>query len=478
MHRIATLARLHRSFLAIAFVLLVATVPTAWASESGESSTHGGIETLLWFAIILIAAKIGGHLVERWGQPAVLGELIVGVLIGNLALINLDILEPMKTDPGLALLAELGVIILLFQIGLESNVKKMLSVGVPALLVATIGVVAPFVLGTWVVGPWVMPGLDTNAYLFLGAALTATSVGITARVFKDLGKDQTREAQIVLGAAVIDDVMGLVVLAVVSAIVEVGSVSLGGVSLIVGKSILFLLGAIVIGQFIARYLGAWLSKIHTGAGMKLAFALSFGFVVSYLAGAIELAPIVGAFAAGLVLDPVHFKSFKGPEPIEELTAAVSAAEPTTSAGVHEVLKKMEHSHVEDLIKPLAFVFVPVFFVYTGLSVNLKTFADLQILGVALAITVVAFAGKIVAGVAAGRGTNKTIVGFGMIPRGEVGLIFVTTGKALGVVDDAMYSVVVIMIILTTLLTPPILTFLLKRQKSVSPAPQEFATVSH
>jgi len=398
-----------------------------------EAIQHGaGVTTFLWIAVILLAAKLAS-LVEKFGQPSVLGELVMGVILGNLVLLGINVFEPIKHDSIIAFLAELGVVILLFQIGLESNIAKMRKVGVRAFLVATIGVVVPFVLGTYVVGPWLLPGLEQNAYLFLGAALTATSVGITAR------KLHIPSAQIVLGAAVIDDVIGLIILAVVSALVTAGAVSLGVISLIVAKAIFFLVGAIVVGHFAAPFLGKMLSKINTGVGMKFALALSFGLVFAYLAQAqFGLAPIVGAFAAGLVLDPVHFRFFK------------------------------EERSVEDLIEPVAFFLVPVFFIVTGMSVDLTTLFKPQILLVALGITAVAFVGKIVSGLAAGRG-DRLLVGFGMIPRGEVGLIFATIGASLGVVSPDVFSVIVIMVILTTLLTPPILTFLLKRQPAAAVA---------
>ncbi|MFH1611465.1 MAG: cation:proton antiporter, partial [Patescibacteria group bacterium] len=172
----------------LSFIGLVAGGVVAASGTTAEDGHGANIAlTFLWIAVILISAKLGG-LVEKLGQPAVLGELVIGVILGNLALIGLHTFEPILEDGIIKFLAELGVVILLFQIGLESNIKQMKEVGLSAFLVAIVGVVLPFVLGTYVVGPWIMPDLDPNAYLFLGAALTATSVGITARVFKDLGK--------------------------------------------------------------------------------------------------------------------------------------------------------------------------------------------------------------------------------------------------------------------------------------------------
>lgn len=433
---------------------------TVFAS-GGENSAMFA-ETFFWIAVILIAAKLSS-LVERFGQPSVLGELIIGVVLGNLALLGLTTFEPLRHNEIIAFLAELGVVILLFQIGLESNISQMKRVGMRAMLVAIVGVVVPFVLGTYLVGPWLLPGLSDNAYLFLGATLTATSVGITARVFKDLGKLKTSEAQIVLGAAVIDDVMGLIILAVVSAIVTIGAVSVGTVSIIVAKAVLFLVGAIVVGQLIAPTLGRSFSQIHAGVGMKFTLAICFGLLMAFVAHLIGLAPIVGAFAGGLILDPVHFRYFKDPKIVRDVKVAVREADVHTREQVLRAIEPHAHRHIEDIIEPVAYFLVPIFFVMTGFGVKLETMFDLPILLTALGITVAAFVGKIVSGLVAGK-VDKKIVGFGMVPRGEVGLIFAMIGKGLGVVNDEIFSVIVIMVILTTLLTPPILTYLLKKDK--------------
>ncbi len=421
---------------------------------------HVGV-TLLWIAIILLAARFS-LVIERWGQPPVLGELLVGVLLGNLGLIGITVFDPIHDDHIIKFLAELGVVILLFQVGLESNLREMGRVGVRALLVACIGVVVPFVLGTYVVGPWLLPGLPFYAYLFLGATLTATSVGITARVFQDLKILRSREAQIVLGAAVIDDVMGLIILAVVSAMVTAGSFSLGMVGVITFKAVAFLVGAIVIGQLLAPLLGRGLSTIHSGKGMKLTLALAFGLIGAYLAGEIGLAPIVGAFAAGLVLDPVHFRHFAEPQMVTEIRAQLSTADEKLQGKLNEVIDHHAEHHVQDLLEPIGNFLIPIFFVLTGMSVRLEALSDPKIVLVALIITVVAFVGKVVAGLMAGN-VNKWIVGWGMVPRGEVGLIFAATGQRLGIVSDELFGVIIIVVILSTLLTPPILTYIVRRQ---------------
>jgi Kef-type K+ transport system membrane component KefB len=439
--------------------LLLSFVPSFLRAQEAEAGHHAPTITILWIAVLLLAARLSS-LIERAGQPAVLGELLVGVLLGNLALVGITFFEPIPTDPIMLFLAELGVIILLFQIGLESNLAQLGKVGARAMAVAVIGVVLPFVAGTWLVGPLLIPGLDFNAYLFVGAALTATSVGITARVFQDLGTLRTAEAQIVLGAAVIDDVLGLIILAVVSAIVTAGSVSALVVGWIFLKAVLFLAASVLIGQLLAPRLGAFLSRIHAGAGMKFTLAVCFALVFAWAAGMIGLAPIVGAFAAGLVLDPVHFQDFLEAPMLREVRESVETADPETRERVLSVVHVHSHRHVEQLIESLGHFLVPLFFVITGMAVSLEVLLDLPVLLVALGITVVAVLGKIAAGLVAGN-VRKWVVGWGMVPRGEVGLIFATMGRQLGVLPEEEFSIIVIMVILTTLMTPPILSYLLR-----------------
>jgi Kef-type K+ transport system membrane component KefB len=429
---------------------------SAFASEtSGHSDPIA--PTLLALFAVLLAAKLGGELFERLSMPAVLGELMAGILLGNLVLINpgWGFLEPLRATPiqenwALILdsLSRIGVIILLFEVGLESTVQGMMKVGKSAFLVALVGVVAPFFLGyaaSWIFVKQLpsalaamVPGLSLSyVHLFMGAVLCATSVGITARVFKDLGKLQTKEAQIILGAAVIDDVLGLIVLAVVSGIVSAGelgrTMDIGSVLKLIGIAILFLGGSLGIGAFLVPRIMRQLAKLRIG-GMKIISALLFCFGMAYLANAAGLAPIVGAFAAGLLLERVHFREFR------------------------------EEIEIEDLIKPVSAFLVPIFFVLMGIQVRLETFAQMSILGVAAGLTIAAIIGKQVCGLAVlEKGIDRLTIGVGMIPRGEVGLIFAGVGKSLKVIDDATFSAVVIMVIATTLITPPLLKILLQHR---------------
>ena len=239
---------------------------------AGNAST-GGAEAptaaiLLALAVILAAAKLGGDLATRAGQPAVLGELVAGVLLGNLGLIGVSWAESFKANVTLDTLALLGVIILLFEVGLESTVRDMLKVGLTSLLVAVLGVVTPFALG-WGVGALLLPERSAYVHAFLGATLTATSVGITARVLRDLGKGQSPEARVILGAAVIDDVFGLVILAVVGGVIQAANtgaeLSYGDAGMIVGKAALFLFGAVALGLVISPRLFGLAGRSHPSA---------------------------------------------------------------------------------------------------------------------------------------------------------------------------------------------------------------------
>jgi Kef-type K+ transport system membrane component KefB len=401
------------------------------AAASVHSDPVAGLALAL--ALILLVAKVGGDLAMRVGQPAVLGELVAGIVLGNLPI---PFLVQLKSDPMVDALGKIGALILLFEVGLESTVAEMLRVGWSSLLVATVGVVAPFALGLGV-SRWLLPGASPYVHAFLGATLCATSVGITARVFKDLGKLRTIEARIVLGAAVIDDVLGLLVLAVVTAVAAAADEGrqLAGahVAGAVAKATVFLVGAILLGVVLAPRLFRIAARLRA-RGVLLASGLAFCFVLSWLADVVGLAPIVGAFAAGLVLEEATFLDFTG-------RGEVGLAE---------------------LIEPVSYFLVPVFFVLMGMRTDLSAFLRPEILGLAVALTVAAIVGKQICGVAVlQRGVDRIFVGLAMIPRGEVGLVIASVGQGIRVrgepmIDPATFSAVVIMVIVTTLITPPLL----------------------
>ena len=427
--------------LALAFAIPSALLPAALTAPGGLAEPV--VPVILALAIILAGAKLGGHFAGRLGQPPVLGELLVGVLLGSLSLVGVTTFEFIRDNAIIDVLAGIGVLILLFEVGLESTVSDMLKVGASSLLVAMLGVVTPFALG-WGVGAWMLPDHSPYVHAFLGATLTATSVGITARVLKDLGRSSGAEARIILGAAVIDDVLGLIILAVVTGIIAAAgsgrTFTVDQAGIILAKSVLFLFGALAAGRALSPKLFRYASKLQ-GRGILIATALAFCFAVSWLAALVGLAPIVGAYAAGLVLEKVHVKEFVG-------------------RGEHEL---------EELIFPISSFLVPVFFVLMGMRVHLEVFGQPGVMGLAALLTVAAIVGKQACSLGAiGRGLDRLSIGLGMIPRGEVGLIFANVGLGLTiagerVVDEGIFSAVVIMVIVTTLVTPPALKWSLSRK---------------
>jgi Kef-type K+ transport system membrane component KefB len=393
---------------------------------------------LLALAVILVAAKVGGHLAEWLRQPAVLGELLAGVLLGNC---GIAWLHGLGTDPAVDLFAQVGVVLLLFEVGLESRVVDVLQVGGRALLVAVLGVITPWILG-WGLGALLLPDRSVYVHAFLGATLTATSVGITARVLKDLGHAQTREARIILGAAVIDDVLGLVVLAVVASVIKAAdlgsSASLAETGVVILKAVAFMVGALTLGVLLTPYLFRVSARLR-GSGVLLSTSLTFCFLLACLASNIGLAPIVGAYTAGLVLEEPHYLGFLGRD-----------------------------RSLPDLVSPVSSFLVPVFFVLMGIRVDLGAVLNPAAAWLALLLALVAIAGKQACALGGlGGGLDALSIGIGMIPRGEVGLIFASIGLSLTVhgervVDPVTYSAVVLMVMITTLVTPPALKWSLAR----------------
>lgn len=422
----------YQTILLWAGLLLLAV---GFALSPGASGELDELSTIaLALAILVTAAKLGGEAASRIGQPPVLGELVVGILLGNLP--GLGRLQPFGSDLYLDILARLGMLLLLFEVGLELSPRELFAVGRSSLFVAVCGTIGSLALG-WSAAAWFLPNEIGAVPLFLGAAITATSVGITARVLKDIGASRSREAKIILGAAVVDDVLALIVLALVTGWLgaEQSRRAFDATSIValVTKTVGFLTLAIMLG---VRLTPAWfrqVARLRT-PGALLAGGLCFCFFLSWAASAIGLAPLVGAFAAGLVLEDAHSDMF---------------------------VQRGERS-LGELIEPLTLFLVPLFFVLVGFRTNLRVLANPALLGLPLALTAAAVVGKLscALGVVT-SGARRLTVALGMMPRGEVTLIFAAIGSALQLgrgplLDERAYSALIIVVILTTLLTPPAL----------------------
>ncbi|MEM5872041.1 MAG: cation:proton antiporter [Candidatus Aenigmatarchaeota archaeon] len=389
---------------------------------------------LLDLIIVLIAAKIGGWLSEKIGQPEVFGEILVGLILGPSIL---GIINPFATEENakiifeiISFLGEIGIMLLLFQVGLESNIYKLIKCGKTSLLVALIGVITPFFLGFSFL--FFVLKYSFIISVFVGSTLVATSVGITMRVLKDMKKINSEEGRIILGAAVIDDVIGLIFLSSAIGLLTATNISVNEILvnafIKMITAILFLTASIWIGIKFSPYIFKIVQKLK----IKRTFIVSafiFMLVYGYLANSVGLAAIVGAFAAGLIFERLE-----------------------------------EKEHFKERVKPVANIFVPVFFVLAGSYVSIKSFANPFNLILIIIIFIIAITGKMVSGIGAIKTKAKKMsIGLGMIPRGEVGLICASYGLSAGLFTNDLYSILVAVIMLTTLIAPPCISYSLKRR---------------
>ena len=408
---------------------------------------------LLTLVIIYLASKVGSEIARRIDLPPVLGELVAGVIVGvsalrlvifpeggftasdSVVMSVLQILNQLSPEAVnsvfaqqsevISVIAELGVIVLLFEIGLESDMRQLKEVGIQAFVVAFIGVTAPFAAGT--LGLMYFFHVAAIPAIFAGAALTATSIGITSKVLAEIGQLKSKEGQIIVGAAVIDDVLGIIVLAVVASLAKTGEVDITNVAILLVSAIAFLFGSILLGGFFNKTFVAIVDKLKTRGNIVIP-AFIFAYIMAFIGNAIHLEAILGAFAAGLVLDETDARK-----------------------------------ELDELIKPVADLLVPVFFVTVGARADLSVLNPMipenrSGLLIAIFMLAVAIIGKVITGwvVFGIPDINRLAIGVGMVPRGEVGLVFAGIGTASGAIDKPLEVAIIIMVIMTTFLAPPFL----------------------
>ena len=460
------------------WLILAGLCPVLAFASGGEEHIDPIATVILAVTTIFFFAIIGRYIARRLNQPGVLGELLMGVLVGNLCyfcgfqLVNIlregssifNIMKELLSGTTLSqavtlnipnpfyaqkvtqalsgpegfeylkiayivdIFSRYGVIFLLFMVGLESSIAELKHTGRESIVVAVIGVIAPMVLG-FAVAFYLIPSASFQADLFISATLCATSIGITARVLSEMNKLRTREARTILGAAMIDDILGLIILAVVSSVVINGTVEAIVMIRIIIYSLLFFIGALWLGPLILhravhffRFLEPWESKLF----------ISFIFVMAlaWLASIIHLAAIIGAFAAGVIIHEGYFEA---------------------NGSYQEKQRSIQH-----LVSPLESILAPMFFMLIGIQVKLETFFNWNVIILASGLVVAAIIGKLVSGLGGNRQDDRLLIGIGMLPRGEVGLVFASIGRTLGVISDDLFSAVVLMVMITTFIAPPLL----------------------
>jgi Kef-type K+ transport system membrane component KefB len=455
--------------------LILGVAPSVIFAQGGATDSDPVASVIFWVTLIFFFGVVGRFIALRLQQPGVLGELLMGVLVGNLCyffglqlavilregsslfLIMRDLLAGMSLtesvdtairDPFYAkqvikalssaqgsdlikiayivdVFSRYGVIFLLFMVGLESSVTELKRTGGESFRVAVIGVVAPILLGL-LVTHWLTPTSSFQSDLFVAATLSATSVGITARVLKEMKKLNTSAARTILGAAMIDDMLGLVLLAIVSSLVIHGVVRIGMVSEIIVLAMAFFIGSVLMGPWLLRkavhffsFMDAWEAKFCT--------AFLFVMGLAWFASLVHLATIIGAFAAGVIIHDGFFSA-------------------------------QDHAHknalgIKELVAPLEALLAPLFFMLIGIQVKIETFFDWQVLLSAACFIIAAILGKLISGLGSRRKGDRLLIGIGMLPRGEVGLVFASIGRTLGVISDQLFSAIILMVIVTTLVAP-------------------------
>ena len=449
--------------------------------------THGDpiAPVILGVTSILAFAVIGRVTARKLGQPTVLGELVMGILLGNVAwYLGFDLITVLREGPrvfdvvnmtlagapidvvasstfGADTAPEIvriitgphggqvmqvaqvvdafsryGVIFMLFMVGLQTNIAEMRDVGADSVRVAIIGVIAPVALGFGVTRI-LMPDMALNSDLFVAATLAATSVGITASVLQEMGRDKSREGHIIIGAAVGDDILGLMLLAVVSGIIVSGSVNITEIATVIVVSTLFLIATASLGPIIVRFAASVLGRLDI-VEAKMFTSYIFVMLLAWMANLAGLATIIGAFAAGIVLHDSYFREHVGE--VDERVVSI-----------------------RELIMPLEVILVPIFFILIGIQVKIETFLSWPVVTLAGGLLAVAIVGKLACGLGAFHAPSRWVIGIGMVPRGEVGLVFAAIGRTLGVIDDSIFAAIALMVIVTTLIAPPWLKLALARQ---------------
>ena len=400
--------------------------------------------TLILLALLWVAAKIGGELAARLQLPAVAGQLLMGVVLAILPKVFCG-LPNVAESRDAHLISYIGIILLMFMVGLESSVPQMLKVGWASLRVAVVGVIGPMALGLMAAYFLLPPETPYAVDLFIGACLCATSIGISVQVLRERHEADSQAGRVIIGAAVIDDVLGLLVLVAVSGLAVAtttagGTLPWGELGKTLGLALLFLALALTAGRWLSAKIFQFLSRLKS-AELLSPLALAFAFTMAYLGNLVGLATIVGAYAAGLIVEHSHVES----------------------------LQKREGRSLEEMIQQVVIIFAPLFFVYTAATIDPSALLQPFTFILAGALTIVGIIGKYISGYAAGGGLSVPVVGWGMVPRGEVGLIFVAVGREIKIAGEPMLSDevqagVLGAILMTTILGPIGLSWVLGRKK--------------
>jgi Kef-type K+ transport system membrane component KefB len=412
----------------------------------------------LWLATILFFGKIAAGIIERLKKPTVLGELLIGLLLGNVALIGITFLEPIKTTPVINFLAQLGAVILYFQAGLASQLENIRKTWKQTIIIAILGLTFSFGL-YYLILPYLFPGQQQIVYLFFAYALSPTGTGVAARVLQDMGKINHPDSQLVLSTGAIDNIISYIVLALFTGIATTGSVDSGYTIGILTKVLTLIAGIFIFCIFLLPKLTTFIASVYSGRALKFGLSFSIALMAAFLAQSTGISPIIGAFAAGLAINPLYFNSFK---PSALLLNIEQIHRETKNEKSSPGIEHARDHDMEDMFTTPAFLLVTIFFVVSGMTVSLTEIANAQFLFSGALLLLIAIISKFAA-VFVVRRSFKNILAAGLVPRVTTTLVFATVGKALGILPVNIYSMTIFMVMLTAFTAPLLIAAFAKNQ---------------
>jgi len=453
----------HRlSLFIIAAVCLTCTFCWAHSTTINQIPDHTYFTPAiyLWLALSILMSR-GLSIVKKIGLPVVTSEILAGIVLGHLSLIGITIFNNINQNEIIQFLAEIGAMILMFEIGLETQIKDIKAKLTSGIKIAIFGTILTFSGGYYLSGLF-YSGLPTSSKILIGVITAATATGISAKVFKDLKVLGTNEVKLVLTASLIDEILSILCFAIVSGIIISDNVSIENLIAITSKIALFFLVSITGGRRLAPLLTRLSIRIHGGISMKIGLLFFICTLYTWLASVLGIAPVIGAFIAGLIIDHEHFKNFSQAKFLRELKLIANhSSDEQTKNQIIKAVHYHETRSLDELVKPLSNIFVPIFFTYIGLIFKISDLVKPGIILFAIMLLLISLGGRIISGFAEKGNLNKVVIGLGMTPIGEAGLIFAVTGNQLGIINNDIMSAIILAVILITIVTPILIKETLK-----------------
>lgn len=416
----------------------------------------------LWLVIFIFLSR-SLSFVKKIGLPIVVSEIVTGIILGQLHLFGINLFTQVENNTVIQFLAELGAIILMFEIGLESqfsDLKKNFKRGIKLAIVGSIFTFAGGFSISWLL-------IKNSTFLLdllMGVICAATATGISAQIFKEMSLLRTKEVKIVLVSSVLDELISIICFGVISVMLITNTVNILTLSLSLAQAMVFFLFAAIFGRFLTPQITNWSTKIHAGLNMKLGVLLIICFFFSWMAHALGLAFVVGSFVAGLILDEMYFKDFSRSNFFIRLRSLASKVqEDDLRKQLKSVIALQEGQTIKELLKPISHLFVPIFFINIGMMLDIKQLLNPNVLILTGAILSISFCGRILSGYAVReKKVNPLILGLGLTPIGEAGLIFASFGKTVGLIQDNVLSAIVSAVVIASTITPILIKFSIKK----------------